>query len=245
MKKAIYLIFFYSSFFISQVKVNIKFIDSKNDLVKGKFLEIKIINNSDSDYILPIDTTDFSTFYFSEKCIDFSDFENYKNLTFKADLKNVNNNVSEMSIPHYKLTGQIDNKSKSFTNEMSRRDSLIKLENKRIILWKKQNKTQQPDIWIAKNKYLISSLVFVKAKQEVKFYKYFNPKKFNLNSISGDYDYFNLIKNNIYEFSLKYCIDYIVYEYLTTQQKAKIKNYKLFTGSLESNKIELKQIELY
>jgi hypothetical protein len=115
MKKLIYIIFLYSSFFISQIKVNIKFIDSNNDLVKGKFLEIKIINNSDFDYILPIDTTDFSTFYSTEKCVDFSDLENYKNLTFKADVKNFNNDVSEMSIPHYKLTGQIDKKRKSQT----------------------------------------------------------------------------------------------------------------------------------
>ncbi|WP_312900602.1 hypothetical protein [Chryseobacterium taichungense] len=241
MKKIIYIIFLYSSFFISQVKVDIKFIDSKNNLVKGNFLEIRIINNSDLDYILPIDTTDFSTFYSGEKCVDFSDLDNDKNLTFKVDLKNVNNSISEMSIPHYKLTGQIDNKSKLFIKEMSRRDSLIKLENKRMILWKKQNKIQQSDIWIAKNKYLISSLVFVKAKQEVKFYKYFNPKKFNLNSISGDYDYFNLILDNVYQFSLKYCIDNIAYKYLTDKQKAKFKNFKFFSGSLESNKIELKQ----
>lgn len=237
----IYLIFFYSSFFISQVKVDIKFVNTENELVKGKLLEINITNNSDFDYVLPIDTADFDTFYFTEKCIDFSDLDSNENLMFKIDLKNVNDSISEMSFPHYKLIGQIDRKSKYFIKEMNRRDSLIKSQNKRIILWKKQNKIQQNNNWVIKNKYLISNLIFIKAKKQIKFYKYFNTKRINLNSISGDYDYFNLAQDNKYKFSLKYCIDNIVYQYITEKQKNTIKGYKLFTGILESNKIELKQ----
>lgn len=84
-------------------------------------------------------------------------------------------------------------------------------------------------------------MIFLKAKHHVKIYKYFNPNKFNLDLISGNYDYFNLIPDHQYKLSLKYCIENNIYKYLTEEQLNKIKGYKLFFGSLESNKIEFKQ----
>ncbi|GAA5084172.1 hypothetical protein GCM10023210_03680 [Chryseobacterium ginsengisoli] len=110
MKKFIYVIFFYSSLILSQVKVDVRLIKTTNEFDRGKLLEIKILNNSNFDYILPIDTTDFKTFYSAEQCINFSDTDEHRDLMLKVNLKNINDSISEMSFPHYKMTGQIDEK---------------------------------------------------------------------------------------------------------------------------------------
>lgn len=239
MRKIIYIIFLFSSFVFSQIKVEIKFAKPNDEINRGKFLEIKIINNS--DYILPIDTTDFKTFYTDEGCIDFSDLNNYSDLMLKVDFNNMSDGSSIMSLPHYKITGQIDEKDKLYIGEINRRDSLIKLQNNKMVLWKKQNKIQQSDDWIYKNKNLISSMLFIKGKRQIKFYKYFNPKKFNVDLISGNYDYYDLTIDNEYKFSLKYCIDSKIYEFLTKEQTNKLSGYTLFSGSLESNNLKWKE----
>lgn len=240
MKKIIYILFLYSSFIFSQIKLEIKFINSKQT-VKGRLVELCITNNSDINYILPVDTTDFKTFYVDEGCVNFSDLNDYSDLMLKVNFNTTGQNLPLMSFPHYTITGQLDEKDQSYIKEFHRRDSLRQLQNKEMKLWKEQNEIQQTDIWAYKNKMLMSNLLFIKAKKQIKFYKYFNPKKFNVDFISGNYDYFNLQIDNEYEFSLKYCIDYEIYQFLTKKQTNEIESYALFSGNLESNVLKWKE----
>lgn len=240
MRKLIYIIFFYSSFFLSQISIDIKFINRDNEFGKSKLLEIRIKNNSDMSYALPLDTTDFKPFYEDELCVDFSSSESYQDLMLNTYIENENNNESLMALPKFRLMGNIDITDKKVVAEMNRRDSLVKIQNKDLEIWCKKNKIKQNKDWIIKNKFLYSNFIYLKPKQEVIYYKHLNLEKLNTDKISGNYNYYNLDFNNQYKFSLKYCIDDKIYNYLTEAQKIKLKKYNFFKGTLESNIIAYK-----
>ncbi|MDR6922272.1 hypothetical protein [Chryseobacterium sp. 2987] len=240
MRKLIYLILFYSSFAFSQISLTLKFLDRSSKVDEKQLIEIIIKNNSQINYILPIDTTDFKPFYNGESCVDFVDQESYKDLMLKANFENQSDNEILMAIPQFKLMGKIDENDNRVIMELKRRDSLKDLQNKEVDHWKRVNRILQSNDWAIKNKFLISNLIFLKPGQEFVYQKYFTPKKINSNQISGTYDYYNLLPNESYSFSLMYCIDERVYGYLTEKQKRKFKKFKFFTGSFESNTLKWK-----
>lgn len=118
MKKLLYINFLWSSLFFSQIKLNIKVINTK-EVDKGKLLEINIVNESNVDYILPIDTTDFRTFYPSEYCLNLFESDKYQDFMLKINIIDEDDSASLIAFPNYKITGQIDENSKRYIKEIN------------------------------------------------------------------------------------------------------------------------------
>ncbi len=231
MRKLIYIIFFYSSLCISQISITLKIIGKNSGPNNGRRLEIRIKNETEVSYALPIDTVDFKPFYQDESCTDFSEPDN---LMLANNFENERGETS-MAIPGFTLLGTIDENDKKVIKEMQRRKSRVELQQRETKLWKKKNKIGKSVIWAAKNKFLYSNILILKPKQEIIYYKIFSPEKFNLDSITGNYNYYNFNLNEYYLFSLNYCVDYKIYQYLTQKQKDKLSGYQLFSGYLRSN----------
>lgn len=235
MRKFIYITFFYSSFFLSQISVNIQVIKKSSNTDKTKFLEIKIKNNSNVNYALPLDTLDFKPFYEGESCVNFSSPESYNDLMLKTYFENEYDGESLMAIPKFKLLGKIDENNKNVIKEVKNRDSLLKLQDKELEVWVKKYKIKQGNNWALKNQFLYSNIILLNPNEEIKYYKNIDTSKLNLDKIGGNYDYYNLDPNTHYKFSLKYCINPKIYDFLTKKQKNKLKEYSFFSGNLESN----------
>jgi len=62
MRKLVYIIFFYSSLCISQISITLKIIDENSGPNNGRRLEIRIKNETEVNYALPIDTVDLNHF---------------------------------------------------------------------------------------------------------------------------------------------------------------------------------------
>lgn len=62
MRKLIYIIFFYSSLCISQISITLKIIGENSGPNNGRRLEIRIKNETEVNYALPIDTVDLNHF---------------------------------------------------------------------------------------------------------------------------------------------------------------------------------------
>lgn len=239
MKKLLLAILFYSSFYFSQISIGIKINDGdKNNLKDVKNLQIKIKNNSDKSYAIPIDISEFKAFYLDEYCNDYSLPENYQDLKFKICVEDLKDNQVLTAFPKFKLSGLIDEKDHKVIAEMKRRERLIQIQNKEISYWSNKNKINQKNDWILKNKSLYTNFIFLKPKEEIVYNKRINLGEFNVDKISGNYEYYDL-DDSKYKLSLKYCIDNKVYDYLTIEQKIKLKKFNLFAGKIESNKIDL------
>jgi len=114
---------------------------------------------------------------------------------------------TSMAIPGFTLSGTIDKNDKNVIKEMQRRKSRVELQQRETKLWKKKNKIDKSIVWAAKNKFLYSNILILKPKQEIIYYKIFSPQKFNLDLITGNYNYYNINSNEYYLFSLNYCVD--------------------------------------
>ncbi len=174
-------------------------------------------------------------YYDGEACVTFDDADSYKDLMLKSVFENFKDNKYLMPIPKFKLMGQIDEKDEKVTIELKKRDSLENSQKIEIKKWAKVNKINFNDNWAIKNKFLFTNFILIKSKQEFAYQKYFSPNNFNLNTISGTYDYYNLSPKDQYKFFIKYCIDEKVYKYLSKNQKKKLNGYKPFVGNLERN----------
>lgn len=66
---------------------------------------------------------------------------------------------------------------------------------------------------------------------------------FDLHNITNGkylYYYYHIEHNKQYNVSLSFNIDECVYNYLTKDQRDRLRTYKLFTGKIESNIIQFK-----
>lgn len=126
MRKLVYIIFFYSSLCISQISITLKIIDENSGPNNGRRLEIRIKNETEVNYALPIDTVDFKPFYHDESCTDFLEPDN---LMLASNFDSERGETS-MAIPGFTLSGTIDKNDKNVIKEMQRRKSRVELQQR-------------------------------------------------------------------------------------------------------------------
>lgn len=208
-----------SSIMSAQLRLELKLI--------GSVAEVILINNSNEHYALPIDK--FHLRPYEQNCNTFSDYESeFPAFALMTNLVDSSNGQIDYMIG-YKSFDDINSVKKNID---SKREKL----KRRIIKWGDENKIKDyNNAYI--NYFLVQNLVCIKPNEKITF-----RIKADLHNITNQelifYSYH--IKNTEnYNFYLSLCEYNDLDKYLTSSQKQKIKKYKLFTGSLESNKIQL------
>ncbi|WBV60639.1 hypothetical protein PFY12_00640 [Chryseobacterium camelliae] len=214
------LALFFCSVF-GQLKLEFKLLNSIAD--------ITIYNTSKENYILPIDRfhlrpyeTDCSTFANYES--EFPSFGLMVNI-FTSDGKREN------YVMGYKHFDNFDSIGKKVN---FKRDSF----RKKILKWGEKNKIKDYNEALI-NYNLINNLIYLKPNEKISF-----KIKFDLYNITNQelifYNYI-LEKSLEYKISLSMCEFNGIDKYFTVAQKKKLKKYKLFSGEILSNKVELIQ----
>jgi len=81
----------------------------------------------------------------------------------------------------------------------------------------------------------------IKAGETIIYIKKFSPTKMNYNPLIYTHDYY-IMKNDIsYPMSLEIGINSCIYNFLTSEQKEKFKDYSFFNGKIKSNEINIKK----
>ena len=236
MKIIIFLFFFISQVLFSQdMRIEVRAFKRKPDIYREYLLEIKFINASNDDYIIPIDTTGYRTYMPGNTCEDFFLSRNYPDLGFVPKIKHEEDFMD--SFQTYPLP--INPKDVSFYERKKKQEE--NKEKKLIKFWKKEHNLRNfDDQEILKNYHVYTNIKVIKAGTSIIFMKKFNPIKMNEDKFYEIYDYYYPIKSNEkYKMLLEYCIDEAKYNYLTPQQKEKYKDYKFFIGKIISNEVEI------
>jgi len=223
----IFLLLFITNKFYSQVYINWK-LDSK-----GENAEITIFNNSNEDIAIPIDTLSFQAYFNDTHKITKENWnKNYPFFALTLNVYDYNQNrlKANTDMPYLDSSEFIKTKNKI--------DSIQNKYTSIIKEWKINNNITNDNI-AQINYYLLKNLILIKSKDKVKFSVIFNLRNIS-NKENGLYDSYIIEKDKKYSALLKLNIDKRTYNYLTREQKQKLKNYNLFTGRIESNKIEIR-----
>lgn len=205
----------------AQIKIELK-IDNLNKKAK-----VVLVNESNTNIVVPLDTLTLSP-YFDDICLEIKNYIHgspYLGLNIKLKSQDT---ISDF----LGGAGKMDD-----LNVVN----LIAKENKKyerkIRLWQKKNNIRSFDE--AKiNYYIFNNLIYLKAGEKIE--KTFH---FDLNNITNGkymYYYYRVENDKKYNVSLIFSIDECIYKYLTKKQKETLNRYNLFTGEVESNKIELR-----
>ena len=94
----IFIFLFFSKIFFSQdIKMELRIVDENKvliteDVIETEYVfEINLSNNSDYDYIIPIDTANYRYYFPEETCANFYRLENYPDLGIIFKIKNKKN----------------------------------------------------------------------------------------------------------------------------------------------------------
>lgn len=223
----LFIIFFYSTC-NSQLKIDIK-VDSIS-----KQVTISLYNDSPQSIVVPLDKSSLRP-YFENICLDISEYEYpYPILGLNTVIREIESGKTLESYASSSMPNNDYNFKKYIENNIKEKNIFIRNVHK----WQKKNQIKNYT-WAKFNLYLNKNLIILKPKQEVNFVSHFD-----LNNITNNlykYNFYNLEKGKRYVFSVTLNANECIYSYLTQGQKQKLKNYKLFTGHIESNKIELKR----
>lgn len=199
-------------------------------------IKIELNNLSNDSYIIPIDTTGFKAFYPDEMCGLFNTEYPYK---YFSPTILIQNSKSKENLEGYART--YDLPETSIPKIEKHIDS--SLQKRKILISDWAIKENIKNIKIAeKNFYLMKHLMILKPKESLIYETHLDIFNIKRSEFSLNFDSYLISPNNEYEFSSIVCIDRKVYNYLTKSQKRKLnlKNYRLFTGKIESNKIAIK-----
>jgi hypothetical protein len=211
---------FLLSQFNSQVKMELN-LDTNN-----KKAYVGLINTSNDNLIIPIDILSLRP-YFDDICLDIAQ-HTFEYPTLGLNIKVMRNNKVVESLGG---TGKMND-----LNVINKINLEKKKHEKKIKLWQKKNGIKSFDD--AKiNYYIFNNLVYLKPGEKIEKVFYFDLH--NITNGKYIYYYYHIEDDKQYDVSLSFNISKCVYTYLTTSQKEKLKRYQFFTGSLESNKIEL------
>jgi hypothetical protein len=233
------------SFFSGQIKIEIK---PETRIMSSKILvELKIVNETNYKYVFPVNVTDLKPYFQTENCTNYADasFKETNDLFLRLVFLNpmdgsyvdkIFNNPDPSTLLH-----SSENNKKKFEKK---KDSAIKSHKNIINQWIKKNNIKKNKDWAEINRTIFESLIYLKPQQTITYKIYIDPSKLYSSQMyeTGNNFYSYYLENNIdYNFLLKYCVDSNIYQYLTEKQKNKIKGYKLFSGSLESNILKWKE----
>ncbi|GAA5084183.1 hypothetical protein GCM10023210_03720 [Chryseobacterium ginsengisoli] len=194
---------------------------------------IKIYNESKQNVIIPIDLKSFQAYFINI----YNNSEWDKKYPFLAFKINVFDKISKNRVEINTSTPYLD--ISNFEKDRLKLDSITKNYESKINIWKKNNITLS-NSEAQLNYYIIENLIYLKPNESLEFSILFDLRNITNQDNAIHYSYI-LEKNKSYTLFLSLHVKNDVYNYLTSYQKRKLKKYKLFTGSLESNKIELKQ----
>jgi len=203
--------------------------------LKTQQATVYVHNEGNKKIAFPLDTKSFQA-YFSDNYV-VSQSEWNKDYPFYSFTINVYDVINNKLIETNSTTPYLD------LSDFEKQKANIKLNNKnynsKIRLWKKMHNLKN-DLDAEINYYLMQNLILLEPKEEKSFSIVFNLRNItNKNNIVQDS--YVLEKNRDYLVFLSLFVKNDVYNYFTPSQKEKLKKYKFFTGSLESNKIELKE----
>lgn len=233
--KKYFIIFFLISFYgklLSQIGLKIEVIDRVKD---NYTLEVRIKNASEDNYILPIDIEKYRLYMPEDICFNIEEVGITPFLGFipKIISKEQTGFLEGMVVNKDVL----DKKLLRFSNRKSIVESRKK--KKELSLWKRVNHINKSRDWVEINKYLYNNILVLESKQEMVFVRKFNPNKIDEVSESFLYYYF-LEKGKDYQLFFEVCISPSINDYLTLLQKESFKNYKLYTGIIKSNQIDIR-----
>lgn len=203
--------------------------------LKTQKAEVRIYNYSKEKIAFPLDTKSFQAYFTDNYIVSESNWD--RNYPFYSFTINAYDIVSKNRIETYSGTPYLD--LSDFEKQRTSIESLNRNYNSKISEWKNKNGLEK-DFDAQINYYLIQNLIFLKPKDEKSFSIPFDLKNIT-NKNNAIHDSYLLEKNKSYVLFLSLQVRNDIYNYLTPSQKQKFKKYKLFAGSLESNKIELKQ----
>ncbi|WP_157761445.1 hypothetical protein [Chryseobacterium camelliae] len=212
-------------YFNSQLKMecNINFIDKKATVI--------LLNTTNNNVVIPIDKHSLRP-YFNDICLDLSQYQFDYPVLGPSILIHKNDSILESS-----SSGDIGNDLAIIENESKKRKANINKYENDIRLWQKLHHIKSFEE--AKiNYYVYNNLMFLKPKEKIVLEFYFD-----LNNITKEkyMNYFyRLESGQNYSLNISLKINECIYNYLTGYQKSKLKKYKLFYGTIVSNKIELK-----
>lgn len=214
------LLVFYQ--FNAQIKIELN-IDHLNKKAK-----VVLLNETNNNLVIPLDTLTLSP-YFDDICLEMKNYIHgspYLGLNIK--LKN-EDTISDF----LGGAGKIDDLSVV---------NIIATEKKKyerkIRLWQKKNNIKSFEE--AKiNYYVFNNLIYLKPGEKIERTFYFDLH--NITNGKYMYYYYRVEDDKKYNASLTFNINECVYKYLTQKQKQSLNKYNLFTGEVESNKIELKK----
>jgi hypothetical protein len=230
---------------VLKIKVFIFFIVISNNLFsqitvkwqldfKAQQAKVQIYNDSNEKIAFPLDTKSFQAYFNDNYTISQSDWNrNYPfySLTINAYDNAQNRIETNSSTPYLDLS--------DFEKQRLNIESINKDYNYKINSWKEKNGLKS-DFEAQLNYYLMQNLIFLQPKEKKLFSIPFNLRDIaNKNNVI--HDSYLLEKDKSYTLFLSLQVRNEIYNYLTPSQKHKLKKYKLFEGSLESNKIQLKQ----
>lgn len=201
-----------------QIKLEFYLIDS--------VAHVTIYNNSKNNYALPIDQYHFRPY--EKDCDAFSDHEaEFPDFGLMLNVVDPDDKKEEYVIGYNKTDD-----SNSLAKEIqSKRDNLKQM----VLTWGKTNNIK--DYKLAFMNYrLMNNLIYLKPGEKTSF-----KIKLNLYNITAQelifYNYI-LEKSKKYKLYLSLCRGKNVNQYLTSVQKRKLKEYKIYSGTLESNSIQ-------
>ncbi|MFS4430656.1 hypothetical protein [Chryseobacterium sp. S90] len=217
--------------FKAQIKINWQ-LDSQK-----KIANITLYNESNENIIIPIDTTSLQPYYSDNYNIiqhEWIDQYPFFGLTI-----NIYDNCEQKNVETY-LHSEID--LSEFEKIKIKNDSIKKEFNVKIEKWGKKNNVPKSDVKI--NYYIMNNLLLLKPQEKIVFHVPFNLKNItnrDVGPLQGFYVLDNEKENIGY---LSISIDKEAYiKYLTKSQRKKLNRYKLFTGSIKSNKINILSTE--
>ena len=229
------VIFFIYNTLFSQISMKVSVFSKKED---DYMLKIEVINDSDYDYIIPIDTANYRYYFPEETCTNFYRLENYPDLGIIFKIKNKKNEYMDSL-----LSGFIHLTEEELLAISEKEKEKEKIHREKIKNWKRKYHIKGDYKNIDINWYLYNQLKVLKSKKSITYLKNFNINNINigLDINSSSYYYYHLDKNVDYPMFLEICIDEKIYDYLTPKQKEEFKGYRFFSGKIQSNEIMIRK----
>ena len=229
------VIFFIYNTLFSQISMKVSVFSKKED---DYMLKIEVINDSDYDYIIPIDTANYRYYFPEETCTNFYRLENYPDLGIIFKIKNKKNEYMDSL-----LSGFIHLTEEELLAISEKEKEKERIHREKIKNWKRKYHIKGDYKNIDINWYLYNQLKVLKSKKSITYLKNFNINNINigLDINSSSYYYYHLDKNVDYPMFLEICIDEKIYDYLTPKQKEEFKGYRFFSGKIQSNEIMIRK----
>ncbi|WP_187478116.1 hypothetical protein [Amniculibacterium sp. G2-70] len=235
MEKLLQFILIFSSIFTFS-QIEIKIAPSDKRFPSTQYIKIEILNKSNHNYIVPLDTLDLRPF---DDNYDWKDFDKKGVVEGSLRLQ------IYMKDERYKQYLFADNLP-IHVNELLTKEFVDKLNSeyeeklKEQEEWKKMNNIED-GIDIEKNRYLTENMIFLRPNEKITFCKKVNDGYVLSFSKSQKIGYFfGLINNKNYKLHLELVAPKNIKKYLSKKQKKEFSKYKIFTGIVKSNIISFK-----